>query len=144
VSVMSKQNAPVVIVEDDVDDIGILIDIFKDLGITNKIISFQNSEEAFNFLKTTPEQPFIIISDVNITPQNGIEFKRRIDNDAELRRKSIPFVFYSTSVNQKAVNEAYTKMTVQGFFKKSNSYDSVKADIKLVFDYWKLCKHPNA
>ena len=69
--------------------------------------------------------------------------KVRIDQDPQLRQKSIPFVFYSTGVDQRAINEAYTKMTVQGFFQKSNSYQEIKKTIKMVIDYWMECKHPN-
>ena len=137
------KSGPIIVVEDDNDDKGILKDILKELNIDNKLVWFTKADEAFNYLQTTPEQPFIIFSDVNLPGQNGIEFKRRIDSDEKLRRKSIPFVFYSTSVEQRAVNEAYTKMTVQGFFKKSDSYGEIRNNIKLILDYWMICKHPN-
>ena len=134
---------PVVIVEDDEDDITILTEIFKDLKIENKVIYFSMPDEAFNYLKTTSDQPFIILSDVNLPGGNGIEFKRNIDNDNYLRRKSIPFIFYSTSVDKNSVEEAYTKMTVQGFFKKASSYEEMKKDIQVIINYWKKCRHPN-
>ena len=134
---------PIIIVEDDADDEAIFIDILKDLNIPNRILWFSNSRDAFDYLKNTTEQPFIIFSDVNLPGENGIEFKRRIDNDKQLREKSIPFVFYSTSTDRSIVNEAYTKMTVQGFFKKGNSYEEIKRDIRLIFGYWSICKHPN-
>lgn len=135
---------PIIVVEDDLDDQAILNDILTELEVPNKLKWFIRSTEAFLYLKTTEEQPFIIFSDVNLPGQNGIEFKRQIDTDHELRQKSIPFVFFSTSVNKNAVNEAYTKMTVQGFFKKSDNYEQIKRTIKLILDYWYLCKHPNA
>lgn len=134
---------PIVVLEDDLDDQSILEDILKELDVPNKSVWFTNGSDAFHYLKTTEEEPFIIFSDVNLPGQNGIEFKRQIDNDKELRKKSIPFVFFSTSVNKNAVNEAYTKMTVQGFFKKSDKYEEIKRTVKLILDYWYLCKHPN-
>jgi CheY-like chemotaxis protein len=137
------KQGPIIIVEDDADDKEILSDILKELGIHNKLVWFTESYEAFNYLKATPEQPFIIMSDVNLPGENGIEFKKRIDADPQLREKSIPFVFYSTAVNQKSVNDAYTKMTVQGFFQKSSSYEEAKNIVKLIMDYWKICRHPN-
>jgi CheY-like chemotaxis protein len=141
---MSKNTSPIIVVEDDPDDQAILSDILNELEIPNKLIWFTNGPDAFHYLKATPEQPFIIFSDVNLPGQSGIEFKRSIDNDKELRKKSIPFVFFSTSVNKNAVNEAYTKMTVQGFFQKSDKYGEIKKTIKLIMDYWYLCKHPNS
>ena len=135
---------PIILIEDDSDDEETFMEILDELKITNKTIWFTNSNAAFDYLKTAQEQPFIIFCDINLPPVNGIDFKRRLDGDPELRKKSIPFVFYSTTVNQEVVNDAYTKMTVQGFFKKGLTYEAIKNDIKLIFDYWKACKHPNA
>jgi len=137
------KSGPIIVLEDDADDKSIFEEILQDLEITNKLIWFTKTAETLEYLKTTSEQPFIIFSDINLPVQNGIDFKKELDNDEQLRKKSIPFVFYSTSVDQKTVNDAYTKMTVQGFFKKGNSYDEMKTDIKVIFDYWKTCKHPN-
>lgn len=138
------KSGPIIVVEDDVDDKEIFEDILRELNITNKFIWFNNCDDAWKYLKSTSEQPFIIFSDVNLPRQNGIEFKRQIDADEQLRKKSIPFIFYSTAVNQHIVNEAYTQMTVQGFFQKSSKYGEMKQNIQIIFDYWKQCKHPNA
>ncbi len=140
---MAKQG-PIILVEDDADDKGIFTDVLNELQVENKLIWFNKTDEAFGYLKTTAEQPFLIFSDVNLFGQNGIEFKRRIDNDPHLRKKSIPFVFYSTYVDQRMVNEAYIQMTVQGFFQKCDSYQEIKTNIKLILDYWRNCRHPNA
>lgn len=135
---------PIIVVEDDPDDKDILEDVLKDLNIPNKLIWFTNGPAAFHHLKTTSEQPLIILSDVNLPIQSGIEFKRQVDSDSELRQKSIPFVFFSTSIDQLVVNEAYTKMTVQGFFQKPGNYDQIKNVIKVIVEYWKICRHPNS
>jgi response regulator RpfG family c-di-GMP phosphodiesterase len=134
---------PVIIVEDDADDEAIFNEILRELNISNNIKWFGNSDDAIHYLKTTTDQPFIIFSDVNLPGDNGIEFKRQIDKDKRLRKKSIPFVFYSTAVDRRIVDEVYTQMTVQGFFKKGNSYKEIRNNIKLIFDYWQICKHPN-
>jgi CheY-like chemotaxis protein len=138
------KSGPIIVVEDDVDDKEVVEEILHELEIPNRLVWFTRTEEAFHYLKTTSDQPFIIFSDVNLPGQNGIEFKRAIDEDPQLRQKSIPFVFYSTAVRQDAVNEAYTQLTVQGFFQKNNSYAEVKNAVRLILDYWKLCKHPNS
>jgi CheY-like chemotaxis protein len=137
------KSGPIVVVEDDADDVAIMEEILKELLVTNKFNWFTRADDAFHYLKTTAEQPFIIFSDINLPGHNGIEFKRRIDNDPQLRRKSIPFVFYSTTTDQYAINEVYTQMTVQGFFQKGSSYNDIKNDIRLILDYWRVCKHPN-
>jgi DNA-binding NtrC family response regulator len=137
------KSGPIIVVEDDIDDKEIFEAALGELKFSNKIIWFNNCDDAWNYLKTTTDSPFIIFSDVNLPRKSGIEFKRQIDEDTQLRRKSIPFVFYSTSVNQDTVNEAYTQMTVQGFFQKSNRFNEMKQIIKMILDYWRFCRHPN-
>ena len=137
------KSGPIILIEDDADDKDVFQDILKDLEVANPVIWFQNCDDAFSFLKTTSEQPFIIFCDVNLPGLSGIKCKGQIDDDKELRKKSIPFVFCSTVIDQKTVDEAYTKMTVQGFFQKKNTYSELKETIKLIVAYWEECKHPN-
>lgn len=137
------KSGPIIIVDDDLDDEELIKEALTELGVSNKIIHFANGEDAFLYLRSTLEQAFLILCDVNMPKLNGVEFKRKIDEDPELRKKSIPFVFFTTSVDQSAVTESYTKMTVQGFFKKSNSYEELKKLLTLIIDYWKICYHPN-
>lgn len=135
---------PIVVLEDDPDDQDILKTVIMRLQIRNELVIFNSADDAFDYLKDTSEQPFIILSDINIPVENGIEFKRRIDKDEELRKKSIPFIFYSTSVDPVTVTEAYTKLTVQGFFKKPDSIKEIENRMKMIIDYWLNCKHPNS
>jgi CheY-like chemotaxis protein len=137
------KSGPIIIIDDDADDRAIFESALEELTINNKRLWFTNCKDAFDHLRKTDEQPFIIFCDVNIPELAGIEFKRQLDKDPSLRKKSIPFIFYSTSVDQATVNEAYTQMTVQGFFQKKNRYDEVKKDIKLILEYWQECRHPN-
>jgi len=138
------QSGPIIIVEDDQDDQEIIQEIIRDHGVQNEILFFDRSAPAFQYLKTTTQQPFIILSDVNLPKQTGVEFKRQIDEDPQLRAKSIPFIFFSTSVEKNAVDTAYKELTVQGFFKKENSYGALKEVISVILQYWKICRHPNS
>ena len=138
------KSGPIILIDDDPDDKDVFIDILKELRVPNHVKWFQNCEDAFSYLKATPEQPFIIFCDVNLPGITGIKCKGQIDHDKQLRKKSIPFVFFSTAVDQKTVTEAYTEMTVQGFFQKPSSFDELKNVVKLIVDYWDHCKHPNS
>lgn len=137
------KSGPIVVIEDDNDDLEILREALKENEVPNELICFSNGPDAFDYLKTTQHQPFLILCDVNLPRQNGIEFKTQIDSDQALREKSIPFIFYSTYVAQYAVNEAYKNLTVQGFFQKNDTYQEFRNVIKTMIDYWSLCKHPN-
>lgn len=133
---------PVLIVEDDKDDQEMYKSIIESFHVRNKIIFFENGEEILSYLMATTQQPFLILCDVNLPRMNGLELRRRIDADEVLRKKSIPFVFVSTTDKKDVVDEAYN-LTVQGFFIKGSTYSEIVTQLKLVFDYWKACRHPN-
>ena len=139
---MSKSGV-IVIIEDDIDDRKFLGGIFKELELPNELKWFETAESAMDYLCTTFQSIFIILSDVNLPDKSGLEFKRTLDDDPKLRRKSIPFIFYSSAANQADVNDAFLNMTTQGFFKKGPDYQNSKNTIKVILDYWRLCRHPN-
>lgn len=134
---------PILLVEDDKDDFELFKNVLKDLGISHKLVWFENSIDAFNYLLTSAEQPFIIFSDINMHLQTGIEFKLKIDGDERLRKKAIPFIFYTTTIDHHSINTAYTEMTIQGFFQKAGDYNEMKKNLKIIIDYWECCQHPS-
>ena len=138
---MSKYG-PVILVEDDEDDREILKEVFKSLEVENTLLFFSNGQEVLNYLMTTTDKPFLILCDVNLPKMRGTELRHRLNENEHLRKKSIPFVFLSTSAEPGAVRDAYDQM-VQGFFQKEHRYEQVKSMIKLIIDYWSVCKHPN-
>lgn len=137
-------NGNILIVEDDADDREILEDIIVSLGNTNKIVGKINGAEALSYLCETSEKILIIFCDLNMPIMNGLELKRLIDADPVLRKKSIPFVFYSTAATHSAIEEAYTTLSIQGFFKKENDYQKIRSIVNTVIEYWKYCVHPNS
>lgn len=138
------KSGPIVIIEDDIDDQEIVSDVIGDIGVPNEIIFFNECSEALTFLKTTLYQPFIILCDINLPKMSGLEFKKQVDSDSELRQKSVPFIFFSTAANKTIVTDAFTKMVVQGFFKKTHDLKELRYTLTIILEYWKLCKHPNA
>ena len=132
------------VVENDKDDQEIFADAIRDLGINNPINFFDRSAEAFQYLLDTNDRPLLIISDINLPGESGVAFKRRIDADPYLRQKSIPFIFFSTFIDKKAVEIAYKELTIQGFFRKSSQYTEYKNIVRMMIEYWKVCQHPNS
>lgn len=138
---MSKRG-PIVLVDDDTDDLEMFKKIIEESGFTNKIICFQNSDDAFLYLVDNLNvHPFVIISDINMPRTNGIQLKKKIDDSHILRRKSIPFVFHTTTNNQRQIEEAYS-YSVQGFFVKGDSVDEVRKSIRVILEYWELSRTP--
>jgi response regulator RpfG family c-di-GMP phosphodiesterase len=135
---------PIVLIDDDPEEEELIREVLHQLSIKNKLIHFNDCNIAFDYLKNTADRPLIIISDVNLPKKTGIEFKRQIDEDSQLRSKSIPFVFFSTSIDKNSVDTIYKELSVQGYFQKTNSIRDLKTVIKLILDYWMLCRHPNS
>lgn len=136
------KNGPIILVEDDMDDQEIIIDALQTLGLQNEIKTFDTGQKALDFLKKMEKQPFMIISDVNLPVMNGLQLKSEIQNNEDLRSKSIPFIFLTTSGDKKAVEEAY-ELQVQGFFVKEITYEGINKQLRGIIDYWKSCRHPN-
>lgn len=135
---------PIIIIEDDQDDKEIVEEVLQELGIQNEVVWFARPFDAYAYLRDTKEQPLIIFSDINLPGINGIDFKKQIDQDPIMRRKSIPFVFMTTAADKRVVDEAYKNMTIQGFLKKPSSYAETKEVIRRAIAYWQLCKHPSS
>lgn len=133
---------PIVIVEDDPDDQDMYGDAIKKLGLPNRVIFFDAGKPALEYLSSTADQPFIILSDINMPAMNGIELKTYIHQDDHLRDKGIPFIFISTNASPGIVRQAH-QLSVQGYFEKPASMEELVRMLGLLFSYWALCKHVN-
>ena len=131
-----KTSNPIVIVEDDRDDCEMLIETFKEIGVLAEFRCFENGALALDYLRTTNETPFIIISDINMPKMDGLAFKRAIDEDVSLRKRKSPFVFLSTSKEQELLQIAFS-MPIQGFFTKPSDFNSLKDIANVILSYWK-------
>lgn len=73
---------------------------------------------------------------------SGLELRDKVHNNEDLKLKSIPYLFFSTSAEQRHVVDAYSK-SIQGFFIKQDSIDKLKLTISKIIDYWQECVSPN-
>ncbi len=133
---------PIIIIEDDAEDQDILIEVFKELTYKNEIIFFDDGQKALDYLIDTRVEPFIIFSDINMPKLNGMELREKVHENEDLRIKSIPYLFFSTSAEQNHVIEAYSK-SIQGFFVKPSNIGEIKETIKTIVEYWQKCVSPN-
>jgi CheY-like chemotaxis protein len=137
-----KQPGPILIVEDDYDDQDLLRETFQALRVPHELLFFNRCIKAFKHLKTMLIQPFLILCDINLPEMIGTEFRKLIFEDDELRKKSIPFVFFTTSGDTRTIEKAYEYM-IQGYFVKPLTTSELKMMMKCIVDYWSMCRHPN-
>lgn len=132
---------PIVMIEDDLDDQDIFRDVFSDLAFKNEIIFFKDGELALEYLIKTNEKPFIVFSDINMPKLSGMQLRAKIHENEDLRLKSIPYLFFSTTAEQENVVDAYSK-SIQGFFVKPRNYNDIKETMKTIVEYWQKCVSP--
>lgn len=135
-------SGPVLIIDNDLEDQEFISAILKEMDPAIKTHCFHDGQDALVYLVSTPQQPFLILCDVKMEGMNGLELRAHINENDYLRKKSIPFVFFSDYATQDNVAKAYD-LTVQGFFEKANTHDGLRAQLELVINYWKACLHPN-
>jgi CheY-like chemotaxis protein len=140
-SVVNK-NGPIIIIEDDEDDQEFLTEIFQKLNYPNKVLFFFDGQEALDHINESDEMPFLILSDINMPKLSGFALREKLKTDSKLSNKCIPYLFFSTALNQKAVIDAYS-MSVQGFFIKQNSMAELEKTISVIMEYWRRCAAPN-
>lgn len=138
---MSKKG-PILLIEDDEDDQLLITQAIQSLGIPNPIQVFHGGQQALAYLETTSEQPFLILCDINMPLLNGLELRARINQSELLRRKSVPFVFLTTTASADSVRLAYDE-SVQGFYQKATTQGGLCQQLRLIVDYWQACLHPN-
>lgn len=129
-------------IDDDADECQLIEEALARLNIPNRLLCFSDGKEAIAYLTETTERPFLILSDINMPGMGGLELRRHINENENLKRKSIPFIFLTTSATPHAVGEAY-KMSVQGFFEKPHDMREIAGLLKEICSYWKRCRHPN-
>jgi CheY-like chemotaxis protein len=134
---------PVLVIEDDTTDADVIATAIVELGATNKVLRFTSGRQALDYLMTTTEEPMLIMCDIRMPGMNGLTLLREIHNTESLRRKAIPFIFFTALVSPQIINEAY-ETGVQGFFRKADSYTKVKDQILSILLYWNRCLHPNS
>lgn len=137
-----NKNGPIIIIEDDLDDQEILEEIFQKLGYPNQTIFFADGVSALNYLNSPAVMPFLILSDINMPKLSGLELRDKLKTDAALAVKCIPYLFFSTAIDQRTVIDAYS-MSVQGFFIKQASMLELEKTISAIMEYWKRCAAPN-
>lgn len=138
---MSK-SGPIIVIDDDLEDHLIFDEIFRNLNYPNKVIFFSDGNKAMDYLQRTDELPFLIISDINMPGMNGFEIRDKICASEKLSKKFIPYLFFTTSVDQKAVQQAY-ELCVQGYFMKPATMSDLQNTLRKIIDYWQESYAPS-
>ena len=138
---MEVNSKPILIIDDDSDDREFILEAWKELSFPNHLIFFKSGEEVLKYLKNEKVIPFLILSDVNLPKMNGFELKEKLLKEKDTRYASIPFVFWSSAISNTQVQKAYD-LGVNGIFIKENNFNSLKAVLIDIMNYWEKSKVP--
>jgi CheY-like chemotaxis protein len=132
---------PILVIDDDPDDQEMICRVLSKLNLPNQIMKFRDGEELIAYLGNTTDKPLLILCDINMPLMNGIELKRHMESVPALKKKSIPFIFLTTTANPDQIVKAFD-LSVQGFFSKGQTYDQLRETIASIIGYWTRSEHP--
>ncbi|GAB3995364.1 hypothetical protein GCM10028807_35310 [Spirosoma daeguense] len=132
---------PIIFIDADEDDHDMFKQALSELALPHPVHVFSNGQTALDYLKSTTDSPFLIISEISMPGMSGLELRQQIDQEPHLRKKCIPFVYMTHPVEEAVVEEAY-ELTIQGLFEKKATYTAWKAQLGAIIAYWTECHHP--
>ncbi|MFY9308702.1 MAG: response regulator [Bacteroidia bacterium] len=138
-----KLAGKIILVDDEKIEKELLEMALGDLGIRVELLYFHDAFEALEYLRNTSDDIFIIISDMNMPKMNGLDFKKAIDSDPNLRFKGVPFIFSSTAATKHQLEEAYD-YRLQGYFLKPHDINSIAKQLELIINYWIISVRPDS
>lgn len=136
-----KPRGVFVFIDDDEDEHELFGIAMKQADLSNDIIHCYNGQEAYQYLMSSSEEIFAIICDVNMPKVDGLELKRMIEMTPELKTKSIPFIFHSSTGTVAEVKTAYS-LNIQGYLQKANDIEGTVSSIRRVIAMWTDVIHP--
>ncbi len=139
---MKKIEGKIILVDDDLFEKKLIEGALKKLKWEIDIKYFDKPDEALKYLKETRDDIFIVISDMDMPQMSGLQLKREIDSDRELKTRAIPFIFSSNTATRDQVYNAYD-YGIQGYFKKPLTVDEMVKILDAMIKYWIISLNPN-
>jgi len=127
---------PIVLVEDDEDDIFLITTALDELRLENSVKVFRNGHDALDYLQETNPTPVVIISDVNMPVMNGFELLDALLTHRGLGNTLPPFVLLTTS-DPSAFQSAGMDSNRIAVFTKGYSYKEISETLLSILEYSK-------
>jgi two-component system response regulator len=134
---------PILLVEDNPDDVVLTLLAFKKNNIRNEIIVVTNGAEALDVLlpedARPPLQPALVLLDVKLPKIGGLEVLRRMRADP--RTRSLPVVVLTTSSEESDIVTSY-RLGANSFVRKPVVFSDFIKAASLLGMYWLLLNQP--
>lgn len=138
----TSQNKPkqteVLLVEDNLGDVGLAREAFRDVNSAVRLHLAADGIEAMAFLRkqgayNDAPRPDLIVLDLNLPKMNGREVLAQIKSDANL--KMIPTVVLSSSETEADVLMSY-KLQPNCYLRKPAQWDAFVAMVRSINAFW--------
>ncbi|MBI5681176.1 MAG: response regulator [Methanobacterium sp.] len=128
----------ILLIEDNLGDIRLIEEVFKDAKIDNKMQVALDGEKAMKMLRREGEysqasRPDIVLLDLNLPRKDGREVLKEIKEDKSL--KCIPVIILTTSTAEEDIIETY-KHNANCYITKPFDFDHFIKVISNIEDFW--------
>lgn len=127
-----KKDAPVLMLEDDLDDRFLTKEMIGEIGMELPIIFLSSSEDLYSELEKS-FKPAMIIMDYQAGPDNAIKILKTIKADPA--NLGIPVVILGEQSPADLIHECY-RLGASAYIIKPASLEETKKKIQLFFRYW--------
>lgn len=136
-------NHPILLVEDNPDDVAFTLRAFKKNNISNEIVVAVDGEQALAILlpedTVPPFQPALVLLDVKLPKIDGLEVLRRLRADP--RTQSLPVVVLTTSNEETDIVRSY-RLGANSFVRKPVVFGDFLNAASLLGMYWLMLNQP--
>ena len=143
----SKENFPVLLVEDNKHDALFVQRAWKINRIANPLIVVPNGQACLDYLRHEGEyadkkkypDPGFVMMDIRMPDMDGITCLEHIKSDPEL--KHVPVIMLTTSREDEDRLRSY-RIGCSAFIQKPVDFNKLSEAIGAIYLYWSLCELP--
>jgi two-component system response regulator len=137
------EQADILIVEDDLDDLDLAMHALQRENLANNIFVARDGEEALDFLfcrgsfaaRSFDHPPKLVLLDLKLPKVNGIEVLKQIKADS--RTKSVPIVVLTSSKEERDLIDSYN-LGANSYIQKPVDFHQFRETVKSLGMYWLL------
>jgi len=133
-------NKPILLVEDNPDDVELTIRAFSKSNIANEIIVARDGEQALELLLgDKPVTPAVVLLDLKLPKIDGLEVLRRIRDSKET--ELLPVVILTSSREENDLVNGY-RCGANSYIRKPVDFERFIEAVKTLGVYWLILNEP--
>lgn len=138
---MGKQQAEILLVEDNPDDVELTLHALRQNRVGNHLEVVRDGAEALDFLfcrgaysqRSSDQPPKLVLLDLKLPKVDGLEVLRQVKN--EPRTRAIPVVILTTSKEENDMVRGY-QLGVNSYIQKPVDFDQFRETVNRLGLYW--------